>query len=211
MQFRLGTATIVFLGSYMPLGVILLAQNVDYSKTGSAFCWQLAEAGCNLPLRNPTTALLVFAIPLVCFLLTILLMRMIESGKEIRIIEAKYIPADLMNYTLPYIVSFMSIDYQDVGKFIGLAVFLLWMFWISHKSGQIILNPVLIALGWRLYEIKYSFLGGQSGNDAAKEHLTRALVKGHLAPGEIHKKNSIQEIEIIKPAHAARAASDAGQ
>lgn len=97
-----------------------------------------------------------------------------------------------MNYTLPYVVSFMSIDYQDAGKFIGFVVFLGWMFWISYKSGQIILNPVLIALGWRLYDVTYQFAGGTD------IHKTKALVQGHLAPGN-HKQWPIQDIQIIKP------------
>lgn len=200
MQFRPLTAAIVFLGSYLPLGLILLAQNVDYSKTGNGFCWDLNAPNCNLPLQNPATALLLFLIPVACFLMTLILLRLVKPGKDINIIDAKYIPADLMNYTLPYVVSFMSIDYQDIGKFIGLAVFLVWMFWISHKSGQIILNPVLIVLGWRLYEINYSYPGAQkSDGNPPEQHITRALVKGHVAPGETHKKNTVQDIEIIKP------------
>ena len=38
-----------------------------------------------------------------------------------------------MNYTLPYVVSFMSIEYHDTGKFVGLIIFLAWMFWITYR------------------------------------------------------------------------------
>ena len=58
-----------------------------------------------------------------------------------------------MNYTLPYIVSFMSFGYDQEGKFIGIVIFLTWIFWITYKSGQIILNPILVAFGWKLYEV----------------------------------------------------------
>jgi hypothetical protein len=53
-----------------------------------------------------------------------------------------------MNYVLPYVVSFMSIDYQVTGKFVGFLIFLGWMFLITYKSGQIMLNPLLTVFGW---------------------------------------------------------------
>ncbi|AZO18511.1 MAG: hypothetical protein E5V79_00825 [Mesorhizobium sp.] len=90
----------------------------------------------------------------------------------------------------------MSIDYQDAGKFIGFLIFLAWMFWITHRSGQILLNPVLIAFGWRYYEITYSF-GGET-----TERTGHALVRGFIAPGESVNQLTIQELLIIKPTRA---------
>ena len=97
-----------------------------------------------------------------------------------------------MNYTLPYIVSFMSIDYNDPGKIIGLIIFLIWMFWISYKSGQIILNPVLIILDWRLYEISYSFPGS---TDTIKG---LALAKGRIETNKHYKQTPIHDILVIR-------------
>jgi hypothetical protein len=90
------------------------------------------------------------ALTLSCLIVTVVSLKLIRPSQDIEVINAKYIPTDLMNYTLPYIVSFMSIEYSDTGKFVGFVVFLLWIFWISHRSGQVILNPVLIALSLRL-------------------------------------------------------------
>jgi hypothetical protein len=117
---------------------------------------------------------------------------MIKPSQDIEVISAKYIPTDLMNYTLPYIVSFMSIEYSDTGKFVGFVVFLLWIFWISHRSGQVILNPVLIALSWRMYEVEYKFPGGQV------THSGQALAYGHLTTGSF-KQSMVQSIQIVKP------------
>ena len=38
MQLRLLTAIVVFLGSYLPLAVILFSQNVDYKTWQRGFC-----------------------------------------------------------------------------------------------------------------------------------------------------------------------------
>jgi hypothetical protein len=100
-----------------------------------------------------------------------------------------------MNYTLPYIVSFMSIDYQDIAKILGLAIFLVWMFWITYKSGQILLNPLLIVLGWRLYDLKYCF----PGDPKKAEHTSKALSRGSIDAGETHRQEALADVLAIKP------------
>jgi hypothetical protein len=154
MRFRVLVAAAVFLGSYLPLSLILLAQDYDYGASHPSFCWALwRRCCCSLPFKNPIFAIGILATCAVCFVITLTSLASIRPKEEIRVTEAKYTPADLMNYTLPYIVSFMSISYQESGKFVGFLIFLGWMFWITYKSGQIILNPLLIVLGWRLYEV----------------------------------------------------------
>ncbi len=97
-----------------------------------------------------------------------------------------------MNYVLPYVVSFMTLDYHDVGKFVGFLIFLSWIFLISYKSGTIILNPLLIVFGWKLHEIKYRF------TDSANVYSTAALSKSDLAPSSTYRQQSIQDVMIIK-------------
>ncbi|WP_170226858.1 hypothetical protein [Sphingorhabdus contaminans] len=193
MQFRLPASLIIFAGSYLPLSVILLAQDFDYSAIDRRLCFPGQLENCILPLSNPTFAIGIFVVTLVCFIATLSLLKLVVPKHDVEITEAEYVPADLINYTLPYIVSFMSIDYQDSGKLVGLCVFLGWMFWITHKSGQIILNPVLIALNWRPYNISFHYVG------APQIRQTLALVNGELELGP-HKLWPVQSIQIIKPA-----------
>lgn len=192
MQFRLLTAIMVFLGSYLPLAVILFSQNINYPAVGRGFCWPLKTARCELPLLDAGYSVGLLAVTLICFGLTNLALALVRTRQEITVREAEYVPTDLMNYTLPYVVSFMSINYHETDKFVGFCVFLAWMFWITHKSGQVFLNPILIALGWRLYNVTYNFAGS---SDA---HKGRALVKGYLEPGRYHQW-PVQDIQIIKP------------
>ena len=98
-----------------------------------------------------------------------------------------------MSYTLPYVVAFMSIGYQETGKFAGLSIFLVWMFWITHKAGQILLNPLLTVFGWRLYEVKYAFAGDPTTRNG------RALVRGTVESDQRFAHMAIQDILILKP------------
>jgi hypothetical protein len=195
MQFRILTAVVIFLGSYLPLSLILLAQNYDYSATTHTVCWNVWRPGCNLPLKNPTFAVSIFVICAACFFVTLVVLALVKPKHEIVLLEAKYIPTELMNYTLPYVVSFMSIDYQETSKFVGLVIFLVWMFWITYKSGQVLLNPLLIVFGWRLYDLRYRFASDQTKT----EHMSDALCSGSVYAGETHREVAVADILVIKP------------
>ena len=95
-----------------------------------------------------------------------------------------------MSYALPYIVAFMDMDYEP-SKLIGLAIFLLWLFWITYRSGQIVLNPFLAAFGWKLYELTYRFI------DNKTEHSGKALCDNVVTKGDRYKHTSIDDVVII--------------
>ncbi len=193
MKLRLLVAIIIFFGSYLPLSLILLAQDYEYQFLSQKLCIPWRWENCFLPFKNPVLSIGIFAATLACFFGTLITLAVVSPKVPIRVRGAQYVPTDLMNYTLPYVVSLMSLDYQDIGKFVGLLIFLAWMFWITYRSGQIILNPVLIAFGWRLYDVTYSFPGSET------ERSALALVSGDIGPGERHNQLAFQEILIIKP------------
>ncbi|WP_165323546.1 hypothetical protein [Rhizorhabdus phycosphaerae] len=192
MRLRFYAAIIVFLGSYLPLSVILLVQNVRFDLWGTPFCDRFSLSGCEIPLREPAISLSFLLVCLLCFAFTLIVVRAIRVQKKISVSEVKHIPADLMNYVLPYVVSFMGIDYSDVGKFAGFIVFLIWIFIITYRSERIVMNPVLVVFGWKLFEIKYSNPGGQVVSTAM------ALSNIELNVGTTYKTNAIQDVIIVK-------------
>ncbi len=194
MHLRLWTAAVIFIGSYLPLSLILLAQDFRYDYSVSNFCidfWR-ENNNCELPFQHPYASLSIFLISLTCFTLTLVFLWVIPMKRKIKITEAEYVPSELMNYTLPYVVSFMGIGYNDGDKFVGISIFLLWIFWITHKSGQAILNPVLVAFGWRLHKVTYTF----EGDD--EEHRATALIKGEVNLGTLVKHNWIQDVMVVR-------------
>lgn len=197
MQFRFIASLIVFLGSYFPLSLILLAQDYRFELINAPICWPIDGAKCVSPLKNGTLPLVLFGVCLSCLLLSILGLATIKPKVPVDIRDAKYIPSEFMAYTLPYVVSFMSLEYQDTGKLVGLLIFLGWMFVITHRSGQLVLNPLLIVFGWRLYEVTYCY----PGNGLARTGW--ALSKDTIEPNTRTDVATVQDIMIIK-AHTIR-------
>ena len=192
MQLRIYASVLIFVGSYFPLSLILLAQDINYSVFSSATNLLTLESGfCNV-LKNPEFSLPIAVLSLFCFAATIFSLQITKPKTPVKLADAKHVPAELMSYTLPYVVSFMSFDYQEVGKFVGILIFLVWMFLISHRSGQVILNPLLIVFGWRHYEIKYIHLGDDT------EFSGPALSKDALKPGTHCRKSAVQDVLVLR-------------
>lgn len=193
MKPNIFTALIVFFGSYLPLSVILLVLNFDANAVTSNLCLNLLQESCRLPLKTPSIAIGIFLLCTICFFLSVYIIGLIRSGDHpISIVESKHIPSELMSYVLPYVVSFMTIDYQDTSKLFGILIFLFWMFWITYKSEQIIMNPMLTVLGWKLYDVKYKHQGDQ------QDYQGKLLSKLEVQPSQTLDVGRFQYIIIVK-------------
>ncbi|MFD2234153.1 hypothetical protein [Phaeospirillum tilakii] len=194
MQLRKTSAFALYLGSYLPLSLILFVQdlNLDALKVGVENPLELLKSGFQSLLLHPVWSLTAVGVGAACLLATNWLLNAVKTPHRIRIIEAKHVPADLINYTIPYIVSFMGLDFGFNSKIIGFFVFLFWMFWISYRSGQIFMNPILVVFGWRLYEIKYSHMQSED------QLIGRVLSKVEIEPRSIYFQCRIQDVMIIR-------------
>lgn len=108
-----------------------------------------------------------------------------------------------MSYTLPYIVSFMSLEYHETGKFVGLIIFLGWMFLITYRSGQLVLNPLLIVFGWRLHEVRYLYPADKVARTG------KVLSKVPIEPNRRYQQSTIEEIMVVKADHDQGGLNDA--
>ena len=194
MQLRLWAAAVIFIGSYLPLSLILLAQDYKFSYLEKRLCFDFwsVKSTCVLPFAHPRISITILIICIVCFLTTLFILQVTRTKRSINIHAAKHVPTELMNYTLPYVVSFMGLGYHEEGKLLGILIFLGWIFWITHKSGQIILNPVLVVFGWRLHEITYSFPGDKI------KFSSFTLSDSDIVEGDVVQYGNIQEVLITR-------------
>ncbi|MGP3789187.1 hypothetical protein [Pseudomonas sp. B392_1p] len=192
MQFHLLPGFLIFLGSYLPLAIILSIQDIPSSWWARPVCMPevIVSGTCDFnPFTNPGLSVTFLAVSAAAILLVWSSLRKISYPFSIEVKRAKAIPNEIINYTFPYVVSFMGITYGDPQKLLGFGVFLLWMFAITYKSGQILMNPLLLVFGWRLYEATIVING--------VEKDVRVLKAGPLTPG-LASAQTIQEFYVIK-------------
>lgn len=125
---------------------------------------------------NPSRSLSLFLICLVSLVFFLIVMKMIPADHDLIVKEAKAAPNDLISYVFPYVVSLMGLDLGNSGKLYGFLVFLGWMFLITYRSGQILMNPLLIATGWQLHEVTVR-IGGS-------DRTGLALARGSVNAGD---------------------------
>lgn len=192
MQFRLISAFLIFIGSYLPLAIILAVQDIPKEWWGRPLCsiggTQVTECMFN-PFKNPTLSLTFLGLTFISVVVADYLFKKISYPFDIEIITAKSTSSDIINYVFPYVVSFMGISYNEPEKLLGFAVFLFWMFAITYKSGQIIMNPLLLMFGWRLHEATIMINGNT--------RVVRILKQGLLSPG-VQKAQTIQDFYIAR-------------
>lgn len=188
MQVRLIPSVLLFLGSYFPLSVILLLQDVADSSWAKSLCWSFKD--CELPvLVNPGRSLAFFIICFASLIFFIWILNRIPGVHELTVKESKAVPNDLINYVFPYVVSFMGLDLGGDGKFYGFVVFLAWMFLITYRSGQILMNPLLLAMGWQLYEI--------SADINSNSRSVIALSRSKIYSGDRLKSCVVQGVYVL--------------
>jgi hypothetical protein len=151
---------------------------------------KLGANGCLfIPFKNPSLAIAFILVTAVAVLLAKSVLAKVSFPYQVKIKRSKAIPNEIINYTFPYVVSLMGVSYDEPQKLLGFVVFLLWMFAISHKSGQTLMNPLLLIFGWKLYEATVTI-----GND---EQEVRVLKYGVLQV-QNYSAQKIQDFYVIK-------------
>lgn len=192
MQIKLGPAVALFLGSYFPLALILAVQDMPNEEWSRPLCksvlfWQ----SCNMPhVMHPAMVYSFIAASGVSLVFFLWLLRHLQGTTEMIIKESKSIPNDLINYAFPYIVSFMGVELDSTGKVVGFGLFMVWLFVITYRSGQILMNPLLLAAGWQLYEIHADIEGNP--------RTLRALSRDNVVPEQKLKSCLVQGIYVLK-------------
>lgn len=194
MQLRKSSAFALYIGSYFPLCLVLLAQDIDFEVTKSGLCSpsEWFDIACQVPFLHPFWSIGAVVVSATCLLITLWTLGKADVAHRICIAEAKHIPADLINYIIPYVVSFMGLDFASPSKIVGFAVFFVLIFWITYRSGQIVMNPILAVFGWKLFEIKYNFL-------QSRDQLSgRVLARIEIEPNKTYAHGNIQDVMIVR-------------
>lgn len=191
MQIKLIPAVLLFIASYFPLALILAVQDVDTKFWARPLCndaqfW----LKCELPkLANPGLGYTSIIVCLLSLFFFLWVLRHFQGTTEMTIKECKAVPNDLINYVFPYIVSFMGVELGSTGKVLGFGLFLAWLFLISYRSGQILMNPLLLAVGWQLYEIQADIEGNKRSLRALSRHI--------VVPGQKLRSCLVQGIYVL--------------
>jgi hypothetical protein len=144
MKPRLWTAILLFISAYSPLFLILAVKDFDFK--------------CSYTLKHPLAIYIILGLALLSVILLFITTTSIKRGNmPVRVKSVKNRSSDLINYTIPYIVSFFGFDLSKMEDVISLSIFLLLLLFLTVRSKSVFLNPVLLLAGYNLYDLEYTF------------------------------------------------------
>lgn len=160
MKPRLFTAILLFISAYSPLFVILAVKDFDFKITYN--------------FKHPLSVYILLSLTILSIILLFISITIIKRGNMVVIIKSvKNRSVDLINYTIPYILSFFGFDLSKPEDVISLSIFLLILLLLTIKSKSVFLNPILALGGYGLYDIEYEFDGKVSSTIVISKHDLR--------------------------------------
>jgi hypothetical protein len=143
MKPRKLTSIILFISAYSPLFVIFAVKDWDFSRN---------------KFGHPWLTFGIIAASVISVIILLLIFGNLHKGN--RCVTIKSISnrsMDLINYTLPYIVSFFGFDLSETADVISLGIFLAILFILTVRSHSIFMNPILSIVGYGLYDITFEY------------------------------------------------------
>ncbi|MFO1447922.1 MAG: hypothetical protein U1F61_07170 [Opitutaceae bacterium] len=137
MKPRIGTAFLLFLSSYAPLLVLVAVLDFDWSKK---------------QFGSPYLDLSLVIIAVLSGLMPFISLKGVQGGQIYQVNDLKNRSGDLVNYALPYLVTFIGLKVSEPTSIIGFAFFMVLFGALSIKTQALWINPLLALGDYRLYE-----------------------------------------------------------
>lgn len=179
---RLLSSIAIFISGYTPLFLIMMIKDVKeviwFEHHFESAIWIFSEIKFPYWFEFKNIEI-VFSLLLLSAsslaLLAYVLRNVTKRPFAIKVLNAKSRSSEVVNYTIPYMISFVAFDLSQWQDILSLFLFLSVLCLLSVRSQSVFINPILAALGYGLYDCKYN----EAGND--KECVM--LSKNDLLPG----------------------------
>ncbi len=141
MKLRLLPSILIFLSAYSPLSIIFLIQDVDIE---------------NKCLMHPGILWPIIAVSILsCLIVWVAVFFIKGSRPPVAIKKVSNRSGELINYSIPYMISFFVMDLGDTKLLLSFLFFMIIMFVITLKTHNIFINPILACMGYNLYDVRY--------------------------------------------------------
>jgi hypothetical protein len=166
MQRRNATTLIssiaIFTSGYTPLFLIMIIKDfvrVDwhfYQLSTNILGFSQIDYPIGIVFKNSNVVLGLLIVAVISLLMLWYVLKNITSNPfEITITNAKSRSSEVVNYTIPYMISFVAFDLSKGQDLLSLIIFMGILCLLSIRSQSIFINPILAALGYGLYDCSY--------------------------------------------------------
>ena len=170
MKLKILPSILIFLSAYSPLAIIFLIQDFDWkSKT----------------ILHPEIMYPILGVAFISVIFIWIAVKLIKvSTPPVKVVSVSNKSDALINYSIPYMISFFVIDLSKTKLFVSFIFFMFIIYVLTLKTHNIFINPILAVIGYNIYDVKY-----QKDN---RELQSFFLIKG----GRLKKDESCRIVEL---------------
>ncbi len=174
MKPRLWLSLVIFLSAYAPLSALFAIR--DYSIDHRWF-------------NHPKFVFVSLAVAAISVILLFKTMSFVTGQYLVKVNRISLRSNDLVNYSIPYLISFFGVDFGKVQDVLALLLFMVLLFLLTLKTQSIFINPVLAFRAWGLYEVEFE----ESGKAKTGVFLSRVELK----PGARYQMDRISQFLYV--------------
>jgi len=147
MKLRFLSSLLIFLSAYSPLSIIFLIQDFDLEKK---------------ELMHATIVWSIIGVSIISCILTWTAIRFLRmSSPPIIVKSVSNRSGELINYSIPYMISFFVMDLGNLKLLLSFGFFMFIMYVLTMKTHNIFINPMLAVMGYNIYDVKYERNGNE--------------------------------------------------
>lgn len=152
MKLRAWASILIFLSAYSPLSIIFAIQDFDeWVQPLPDYPWIVFPA-----VEHPWIVRTTIVVSIMSCVLLFVCMRGIKnSDRPVTILNVSNRSGELINYSIPYMISFFVTDLGDKQLALSFLFFMLIMYFLTLKTHNIFVNPILALLGYNLYDVTF--------------------------------------------------------
>jgi hypothetical protein len=165
---RLLSSIAIFISGYTPLFLIMIIKDIkevvwfEHAFESVVFSFSKLKIPYWFEFKNIEIVLALLLLSVASLvLLSYVLRNVTKRPFAINVISAKSRSSEVVNYTIPYMISFVAFDLSKWQDIVSLFLFLSVLCLLSVRSQSVFINPILAALGYGLYDCKYNEAGNK--------------------------------------------------
>lgn len=144
MKPRFWVTLLMFISSYSPLVVILAARDFNFK----TMAW-----------GSPLVVFPALGVAMTSCIMLWLVIHQFRGGELAKVVAVENRSVELLNYTIPYLISFLPLAIDKANEMAAFSLFMLLMFWLTYKTDNLYINPVLTFFGYGLYRLTVDISG----------------------------------------------------
>ena len=141
LRLRPLVSLVLFLSAYSPLMFILLIKDMDFSQ--------------RFFVRSPTFSGILLLLAVASTAITLFTVKNVAAGLPVTVTKAANKSGDMFGYTIPYMLSFIRIDFGEWQIIASLVLFLAVLFIMAYRTQTVFINPVLAITGYLLIDCTF--------------------------------------------------------